>query len=134
MPRHRWLLTPLVSPARHPAQSLIPLFDKVVYPWLSRRGVVFTMLQRIGIGFALATAGVLCAGLVEVLRLSRVHSGHILVQRVAGREIVAADLSVFWQIPQYALIGASEVFAATTGAQPFVCPHGPCDHACCVCQ
>ena len=98
------------------SQSLIPLFDKLLYPWLARRGIKFTMLQRIGIGFCLATAGVLCAGLVEVLRLAQVHGGHILVQRVAGKDIVAADLSVYWQIPQFALIGASEVFAATTGA------------------
>lgn len=96
---------------------LIPIMDKWMYPFLQRRGLNLSMLQRIGVGFLLATAAMGVSGLVEMLRLHRVHQGRVHQQTVAGARVIAADMSIFWQIPQYALIGGSEVFAATTGLE-----------------
>ena len=100
-----------------PPQALIPLLDKVVYPWMERRDITLSMLQRIGIGYLMAVGSMILAGLVEMVRLRHIHNQESFVQNVAGSEIVAAKMSVFWQAPQYLLVGASEVFAATTGLE-----------------
>ena len=46
---------------------LVPYFDQVVYPILSRRwGYRPSMLTKIGVGFVLAMLAMLVAGFVEV--------------------------------------------------------------------
>ncbi|XP_078443897.1 protein NRT1/ PTR FAMILY 7.3-like [Wolffia australiana] len=56
-------------------------------------------LRRIGAGLALAGLAMVAAGLVEGARLARVAAPDR-----------ASSLSILWQAPQYALIGASEAF------------------------
>ncbi|KAL4326283.1 hypothetical protein GQ457_11G009810 [Hibiscus cannabinus] len=62
-----------------------------------------TELQRMGIGLVIAVLAMVAAGVVEVFRL-----------KYANKDCPncnnASSLSIFWQIPQYMLIGASEVF------------------------
>ena len=52
-----------------------------------------------GVGLVIGALSMVAAGLVEVERLKRVTVPH-----------QPSSLSILWQIPQYALIGASEVF------------------------
>lgn len=63
----------------------------------------FTELQRMGIGLVIAVMAMVSAGIVECYRL-----------KYAIKDCKTCDgsssLSIFWQIPQYAFIGASEVF------------------------
>ena len=49
----------------------------------------------------------LAAGIVEFARLQFYKKGRILPEKFHSSQIV--DLSVFWQIPQYLLVGLSEV-------------------------
>ena len=93
----------------------ILLVEYVIYPWLASRGIVISEAKRIVFGFFCALLGALAAGILEMVRLGLIHSGDTLHQSVGGKVVVAANLSVLWQIPQYALIGLSEVFAVTTG-------------------
>lgn len=62
-----------------------------------------TELQRMGIGLVIAIMAMLAAGIVECYRL-----------KYANKDCThcegASSLSIFWQVPQYAFIGASEVF------------------------
>ncbi|KAM3733472.1 hypothetical protein ACB098_11G138700 [Castanea mollissima] len=62
-----------------------------------------TELQRMGIGLVIAILAMIAAGAVEYFRL-----------KYATTECAqcegSSSLSIFWQIPQYVLIGASEVF------------------------
>jgi dipeptide/tripeptide permease len=60
-----------------------------------------TELQRMGVGLVIGMAAMVVAGVVEVERLKRVP---------ASAPDQPSSLSVLWQVPQYALIGASEVF------------------------
>ncbi|THU60259.1 hypothetical protein C4D60_Mb07t10750 [Musa balbisiana] len=78
---YRRLLNPLVSRLRKDARGL-------------------TELQRMGAGLILAIMAMASAGTVEVQRLRSVCRG-------CDDD---SSLSILWQIPQYALIGASEVF------------------------
>ncbi|XP_052186968.1 protein NRT1/ PTR FAMILY 7.1-like [Diospyros lotus] len=75
-------------------QILVPLAGR-----LSRNPKGLSELQRMGVGLVIGMLAMLAAGLTEVERLKRViPDGH------------SSSLSIFWQIPQYVLVGASEVF------------------------
>ncbi|XP_047966678.1 protein NRT1/ PTR FAMILY 8.3-like [Salvia hispanica] len=80
----------------------VPMYDKVLVPLAKMftgqdRG--FTELQRMGVGLFLSILCMSAAAIVEVFRLSYVVD-----------TAVAAPMSIFWQIPQYFLLGAAEVF------------------------
>ncbi|CAN0842841.1 Protein NRT1/ PTR FAMILY 7.3 [Linum grandiflorum] len=63
----------------------------------------FTELQRMGIGLVIAVMAMVSAGIVESYRLKHADKD---CSSCEG----SSSLSIMWQIPQYALIGASEVF------------------------
>ncbi|XP_022897165.1 protein NRT1/ PTR FAMILY 7.3-like [Olea europaea var. sylvestris] len=82
--------------------TFILCYEKVIVPLyikLTRREPnPPSELQRIGIGMVISIIGMIVAGLVEQYRL-----------RYADvRE--TSSLSIFWQIPQYVLVGVSEAF------------------------
>ncbi|KAK7340547.1 hypothetical protein VNO77_21253 [Canavalia gladiata] len=62
-----------------------------------------TELQRMGIGLVLAIMAMVSAGLVEQFRLKN------MIKDCNNCE-GSSSLSIFWQIPQYMFVGASEVF------------------------
>lgn len=62
-----------------------------------------TELERMGIGLVIAIMAMVVAGVVECYRLKYARSD---CTHCEG----SSSLSIFWQVPQYALIGASEVF------------------------
>ncbi|KAF0903213.1 hypothetical protein E2562_025781 [Oryza meyeriana var. granulata] len=83
---------------------LMPLYDRMVVPLTSLvtgDGKGITVLQRIGVGMVLSIVAMVTAALVEARRL-----------RAAGR------LSIFWLLPQYVLLGVSDVFTVV-GMQEF---------------
>ena len=95
--------------------AIIPIMDYIVYPLLQRCGINFTPLRRIGVGFLLAAASMMVAGFVEIKRRGLWKEGHVFNQLVNGKNLTASDLNIFWQVPQYTLIGSSEVLASITG-------------------
>ncbi|XP_071829540.1 solute carrier family 15 member 4-like [Apostichopus japonicus] len=96
---------------------LVPFFDRILYPGLQKLGVNFTLLRRIGTGMFLATCSVIIAAVVEIERKRIMEEGHYIAQNLSTETFNASDLSVFVQIPQFAFIGASEVFASVTGLE-----------------
>ncbi|KAH7525237.1 hypothetical protein FEM48_Zijuj06G0203700 [Ziziphus jujuba var. spinosa] len=63
-----------------------------------------TELQRMGIGLVIAILAMVSAGVVEYFRLK-------YSRKDCGSNCESpSSLSIFWQVPQYILIGASEVF------------------------
>ena len=99
----------------------IPIMDHIVYPLLQRFGIRFTPLRRIGVGLLLAAASVVVAGLVEIKRRRVWEHGHFHDQVVFGEHRNASSLNIFWQVPQFMLIGASEVLCAITGTSSNSC-------------
>lgn len=68
-----------------------------------------TELQRMGIGLVISTVAMITSGLVEQQRL-----------KYATRDAeTSSSLTILWQIPQYVLIGASEVFMYVTMTEFF---------------
>jgi len=86
--------------------ALVPLYDRGLVPLLRRFNRRLTMLQRIGWGLGVCSLAMAAAAAVERERLARVAAGALL-----PHSDVAA-LSVYWQIPQYLLVGLSEVLAS----------------------
>ncbi|KAG5620393.1 hypothetical protein H5410_005611 [Solanum commersonii] len=85
----------------------VPVYDKILVPIARRftgkeRG--FSELQRMGIGLFLSMLCMSAAAIVEIRRLQ--------LARELGLvdEAVAVPLSIFWQIPQYFILGAAEIF------------------------
>ncbi|XP_052802379.1 solute carrier family 15 member 4-like [Mya arenaria] len=104
---------------------LIPVMDKIIYPWINSQGWSFTMVKRILVGFVFALLAIIAAGLLEIYRRGefwRTDAPHCCYKMVPqqiqkGVTYYAADLSIFWQIPQYALIGFSEIFTSIAGLE-----------------
>ena len=96
---------------------LIPIMDHAVYPLVSYCGISFTPLRRIGLGMLFGSAAVIVAGVVEIQRRNTWIDGGFCVQTVFGETRNASSVNVFWQIPQFMLVGCSEVLMVITGMQ-----------------
>ncbi|XP_071506265.1 solute carrier family 15 member 4-like [Diadema antillarum] len=96
---------------------LIPIVDRFIYPCFEKLGLPLSMLKRIGIGMILATGSMLVAAGIEYVRKDIMREGGWTEQMVGDKWYNASDFSVFAQIPQYSLIGASEVFTSITGLE-----------------
>ena len=90
---------------------LIPIVDKVLYPLLAKCGIRLSQLQRIGVGMLITTASMLCAGGIEFFRVEYC----CIWQKRRDNDTQVADFKIYYQIPQYTLIGLSEVFTSITG-------------------
>ena len=91
--------------------SFIPIMDKIIYPLLTKCNIRLGRLHRIGIGMVITTLSMVCAGGIELLRVDQCCKE----QDRSSENITIANITVFYQVPQYALIGLSEVLTSVTG-------------------
>ena len=90
---------------------LMPLYDKIFVPLMrvfTREEKGITVLQRIGIGMVLSVAAMVTASIVESKRVHFVSEG----------DGATHQLSIFWLLPQYILLGVADVFTVV-GMQEF---------------
>jgi peptide/histidine transporter 3/4 len=84
---------------------LMPLYDRIIIPLI---GVItghskgITVLQRIGVGMVFSVVAMAVAALIESRR----------------RRLVAGQMNIAWLLPQYVLLGVSDVFTVV-GMQEF---------------
>lgn len=85
----------------------VPFYDRILVPIARKftgkeRG--FTELQRMGIGLLISILAMAAAASVEIRRLQ--------IAKVEGLidEKTAVPMTILWQIPQYFLVGAAEIF------------------------
>ncbi|CAN6442986.1 unnamed protein product [Victoria cruziana] len=84
----------------------VPIYDRLIVPLARKytgheRG--FTQLQRMGIGLVISIFSMVAAAIVEIIRLD-------LVKKHNYYDLKQMPMSIFWQVPQYFLVGAAEVF------------------------
>nr|GMC86632.1 protein NRT1/ PTR FAMILY 7.3-like isoform X1 [Ipomoea batatas] len=89
--------------------AFIFIYRRVLDPLVAslkktHRAQGFTELQRMGVGLIIAIMAMVAAGIVEHFRLKYASND---CPRCPNS---SSSLSIFWQVPQYMLIGASEVF------------------------
>ena len=90
----------------------IPLFEKVIFPGLRHCGISPNPLQRINFGFLLAAISIIYCGVLEYFIQERGHFDKN-DKYIADK----ARLSIWWQIPPYAIFAASEIFASVGGLE-----------------
>nr|XP_053631101.1 solute carrier family 15 member 4-like isoform X2 [Cherax quadricarinatus] len=97
----------------------IPLLTSFLYPIMDRAGIRMSMLFRIGIGMVFSILAVMTAGGLESYRifLWRTDNSSHIDQIVGNVTYHAVNISIFWQIPQYVLVGAAELFASIAGLE-----------------
>ncbi|KAG7639198.1 Protein NRT1/ PTR FAMILY 5.1 [Arabidopsis thaliana] len=87
----------------------VPMYDQYFVPFMRKktgnpRGI--TLLQRLGIGFAIQIVAIAIASAVEVKRMRVIKEFHI----TSPTQVV--PMSIFWLLPQYSLLGIGDVFNA----------------------
>ncbi|KAF8398844.1 hypothetical protein HHK36_014708 [Tetracentron sinense] len=85
----------------------VPIYDRFLVPIARKftgkeRG--FSELQRMGIGLFISILSMIAAALVESKRLEVARTLDLVDRKVV------VPVSILWQIPQYFLVGASEIF------------------------
>ncbi|XP_061182210.1 solute carrier family 15 member 4-like [Saccostrea echinata] len=96
---------------------LIPIMDRIIYPFLAKHNRSPTHLQRIAFGFILSALSVLVAGILEIYRKKDIENNGYIQQDLASDTFNASHISIFAQVPEFALVGASEVFASVSGLE-----------------
>ncbi|OLY83498.1 Peptide transporter PTR2 [Smittium mucronatum] len=94
---------------------LIPIFDTFVFPWFSKRGIYLGPIKRIFIGFILISIGFVY---VTILQKFIYKTGPFF--DFTGSDVSAEsynNISIWWQIPVYLIIGISEILASITGLE-----------------
>lgn len=97
--------------------TLLPVLDRVVFPYFQRRGSPITYRHRVTAGFLLCAASMLYAATVQ----TRVYAAPPCYDRPRARECMGGavpnQVSVYWQVPAYVLGAASAVMAAVAAIE-----------------
>lgn len=86
---------------------LVPIYDRAIVPIARKRTGKergFSQLQRMGIGLFISVLCMSAAALLEIKRLQ------LASELGLTDKDVAVPMTIFWQIPQYFLLGSAEVF------------------------
>uniref|UniRef100_A0A663LXZ7 Solute carrier family 15 member 3 n=1 Tax=Athene cunicularia TaxID=194338 RepID=A0A663LXZ7_ATHCN len=96
---------------------LVLLKDHVIDPFLARRRLLPSALKQMTLGMFFSLASILAAGILEREQLQYMHHNQTVLQLLAKDRYPAATLPAWWQIPQYLLIGLSELFTSIPGLE-----------------
>jgi peptide/histidine transporter 3/4 len=84
----------------------VPVYDRIIVP-VARKFTGhkngLTQMQRMGIGLFISIFPMVSAAILELKRLQMVRNNNYY-------ELDSVPISIFWQVPQYFLIGCAEVF------------------------
>ncbi|KAE8995834.1 hypothetical protein PF011_g16159, partial [Phytophthora fragariae] len=98
----------------------IPVFDRLLYPLLTKMGIYPTLLRKIGAGLVFALLSMLAAGWVEqICKSSPMIEGISSNCSAAGESLPMSSISVWWQTPQYVLVGVAEILTSISAYDLF---------------
>ncbi|KAL1318063.1 hypothetical protein HN51_070327 [Arachis hypogaea] len=99
---------------------LMPLYDRIFIPItqiITRQNKGINVMQRMGIGMVLSIIAMVLAALVEMKRLE-IGRRMRISSSGSREEETTVPLSIFWLLPQYILLGISDIFTVV-GMQEF---------------
>lgn len=96
---------------------LVPVKDHLLDPLLLRCKLLPSTLQKMALGMFFGFMSVIVAGVLEMERLEYIGHNQTVSQKIGQNKYYAAPLSIWWQTPQYLLIGISEIFASIPGLE-----------------
>ncbi|OIW19866.1 hypothetical protein TanjilG_27232 [Lupinus angustifolius] len=84
----------------------VPVYDRIIVALVrkfsgNKNGL--TLLQRMGVGLFISIFAMVAAAILEVMRLRSVRKHNYY-------ELEEIPMTIFWQVPQYFIIGCAEVF------------------------
>ncbi|XP_067928098.1 solute carrier family 15 member 4-like [Watersipora subatra] len=95
----------------------VPFVQKL-YGFLAYNNIKVYTWRRMLAGMLLAVAALLAAGFLETARLWDTCNCGFTLQNIDGRVYPASPtISIWWQVPQYILVGASETFMILTAME-----------------
>ncbi|NWI67947.1 S15A3 protein, partial [Todus mexicanus] len=97
--------------------ALIPLKDRVIDPFLARQKLLPSPLKQMALGTFFGLTSILAAGILEHERLRDGRRDQTMLQLLGKNRSEAAALPVWWQVPQYLLLGVSELFTNIPGLE-----------------
>lgn len=90
----------------------VPLFEYGLYPALRRMGFNFTALKKIFLGFMFASLAMVWSAVLQHFVYKTSNCG-----TYASGEGCLSPLSVWYQVPAYAFVGISELFASVVSLE-----------------
>jgi POT family proton-dependent oligopeptide transporter len=97
----------------------IPIFDKIIYPFLRKRGINFSPIKRIFTGFLVAGLAMMYAGVLQhfIYKTSPCHD-NLPSECVKEDETPNPTYINVWVVSgPYILVGISEIFASITSLE-----------------
>lgn len=95
---------------------LVPLFDKVIYPFLRRCKIEFNMISRITCGFFCASFAMGWTAFVQH-QIYMAGPNYDYTIKPCNDCQKFNNVTAAWQIPSYIIMAISEIFAAATGLE-----------------
>ncbi|EAU80290.1 peptide transporter PTR2B [Coprinopsis cinerea okayama7 len=103
---------------------MVPIFDRIIYPFLRRRGIDFTPIKRIYVGFLVAGLAMVYAAVLQSFLNKRSpcdNNQPSACKRPAddGNGMVPdpADINVWVVVGPYLMVGMAEIFASITSLE-----------------
>ncbi|EDR15520.1 peptide/h+ symporter protein [Laccaria bicolor S238N-H82] len=98
---------------------MIPIFDKIIYPLLRKRGINFTPIKRIYAGFLVAGLAMVYSAVLQVYinKTSPCHDNEPSACTKADGTPNPSPLNVWIVSGPYILVGLSEIFASITSLE-----------------
>ncbi|KAG7575596.1 MFS transporter superfamily [Arabidopsis thaliana x Arabidopsis arenosa] len=96
---------------------LMPLYDKILIPITKRikkNGTGISVMERMGVGMFLSIIAIVIAAIVERKRLAISQK----MKTLPDYDPETVPMSIFWLLPQYILLGISDIFTVV-GMQEF---------------
>ncbi|KAJ4301371.1 hypothetical protein N0V90_003463 [Kalmusia sp. IMI 367209] len=90
----------------------IPIVDNFLYPYLRKKGIRFTPIKRMAVGFMLASMAMIAATVIQDKIYKSTHCGKYM-----NDCDVPSPLNVWIQSVPYVFIGFSEIFTSITGLE-----------------
>ncbi|KAJ1923499.1 peptide transporter ptr2 [Tieghemiomyces parasiticus] len=97
---------------------MIPIFDRIIYPFLRRVGLNPKPVRRMAMGFMFAAIAMAYTAIIQHVIYTRgPNFDHPLVDSNGNATDIPNDITVGAQAPSYLFIALSEIFAVVTGLE-----------------